>query len=69
VLPLLSTHLRYLEIGNRLFVSYHTVKTQANSIYNKLGVSGRSEAVSRAIEIGLLEPFPGLQLTPAAQRA
>ena len=69
VLPLLSTHLRYLEIGNRLFVSHHTVKTQANSIYSKLGVSGRSEAVSRAIEIGLLEPFPGLQLTPAAQRA
>lgn len=69
VLPMLSTHLRYKEIGDRLFVSQHTVKTQANSIYSKLGVSGRSEAVSRAIEIGLLEPFPGLQLTPAAQRA
>ena len=69
VLPMLSTHLRYKEIGDRLFVSQHTVKTQANSICSKLGVSGRSEAVSRAIEIGLLEPFPGLKLTPAAQRA
>jgi LuxR family transcriptional regulator, maltose regulon positive regulatory protein len=67
VLPLLSTHLRYKEIGDRLFVSQHTVKTQANSIYGKLGVSGRSEAVTRAIEIGLLEPFPGLHLKAIAQ--
>jgi LuxR family maltose regulon positive regulatory protein len=63
VLPMLSTHLRYKEIGDRLFVSQHTVKTHANSIFGKLGVSGRGEAVSRAIEIGLLEPFPGLHLT------
>jgi LuxR family transcriptional regulator, maltose regulon positive regulatory protein len=67
VLPLLSTHLRYKEIGDRLGVSQHTVKTQSNSIYGKLGVSGRSEAVSRAIEIGLLEPFPGLHLTAQPQ--
>jgi hypothetical protein len=33
------------------------------SIYSKLGVSSRGEAIERAIEIGLLEPFPGLRLT------
>ena len=48
------------EIGDRMFLSRHTVKTQAISIYGKLGASSRSEAVQRAIEIGLLEPFPGL---------
>jgi LuxR family maltose regulon positive regulatory protein len=54
VLPLLPTHLSFSEIGERLFVSPHTVKTQAMSIYRKLGVSSRSEAVQRAREIGVL---------------
>jgi LuxR family maltose regulon positive regulatory protein len=63
VLPLLSTHLMFEEIAERLHVSRHTVKTQVVSIYGKLGVSSRGEAVDRAIEIGLLEPFPGLRLT------
>ena len=42
------------EIGQRLFVSKHTVKTQAISIYRKLGASSRSQAVQRLQEIGLL---------------
>jgi LuxR family maltose regulon positive regulatory protein len=63
VLPMLSTHLMFEEIAQRLHVSRHTVKTQVVSIYGKLGVSSRGEAVDRAIEIGLLEPFPGLRLT------
>ena len=60
LLPILSTPLTFKEIGDRMFLSRHTVKTQAISIYSKLGASSRSEAVLRAIEIGLLEPFPGL---------
>lgn len=54
LIPLLSTHLSFAEIGERLFVSRHTVKTQAISVYRKLGVSSRSEAVDRAQELGLL---------------
>jgi LuxR family maltose regulon positive regulatory protein len=54
LLPLLATHLSFTEIGERLFVSKHTVKTQAISIYRKLGVSSRSQAVQRGQEIGLL---------------
>jgi LuxR family maltose regulon positive regulatory protein len=54
LLPLLATHLSFREIGNRLFVSRNTVKTQAISVYRKLGVSSRSEAIERATEIGLL---------------
>ena len=53
LLPLLSTHLSFREIGERLFVSSHTVRTQAYSAYRKLGVSSRSEAVARAQELGL----------------
>jgi LuxR family maltose regulon positive regulatory protein len=54
LVPLLSTHLTFPEIGTRLHVSRHTVKTQAISIYQKLGVSSRSEAIERMQEIGLL---------------
>ena len=53
LLPLLSTHLSYREIGERLYVSSHTVKTQAYSAYRKLGASSRSEAVTRVHELGL----------------
>ena len=55
LLPLLPTHLSFREIGERLFVSRHTVKTQAISIYRKLGVSSRSETIDRMQELGLLE--------------
>ena len=62
LLPILSTHMHFGEIGSRLGLSPHTIKTQARSIYAKLGASNRSEAIDRAVEIGLLEPFPGLAL-------
>ena len=53
LLPLLTTHLSFREIAERLFVSRNTVKTQAISVYRKLGVSSRSEAIERATELGL----------------
>ena len=55
LLPLLATHLSFAEIGERLYVSRHTVKTQAMSMYRKLGVSSRSLAVQRLQQLGLLE--------------
>jgi LuxR family maltose regulon positive regulatory protein len=67
VLPLLSTHLSFREIGKRLFVSRNTVKTQAISVYRKLGVCSRSEAVARARELGLVEPAtPRTEPQPSA---
>lgn len=54
LVPLLSTHLSFRAIGERLHVSRHTVKTQAISVYRKLGVTSRSDAIARAQEIGLL---------------
>ncbi len=55
ILRFLPTHLSFREIGARLHVSTNTVKTQAHAIYRKLDVSSRSQAVSRAAEIGLLD--------------
>lgn len=54
VLQLLPTHLSFAQIGQQLFVSRNTVKTQAVSAYRKLGVGSRSEAVARARAMGLL---------------
>lgn len=42
------------EIGEELFVSQNTVKSHARSIYRKLNVGGRAEAVERGRELGLL---------------
>ncbi len=54
LLPLLATHYSFREIADRLFVSRHTVKTQAISIYRKFRVTSRSEAVEAARQNGLL---------------
>ena len=54
VLPMLATHLSFPEIGADLFLSPNTVKSQAISIYRKLGASSRSQAVARSRELGLL---------------
>jgi LuxR family maltose regulon positive regulatory protein len=62
LLPLLPTYLSFQEIADRLQISRNTVKTHAMSIYGKLQASSRGEAVERAVEIGLLEPYPGLEL-------
>ena len=55
LLPLLSTHLSFPEIAAELFLSRNTIKSQAISIYHKLGASSRSQAVARSRELGLLE--------------
>ena len=54
ILPLMTTHLSYREIGERRFLSGHTVKSHAMSIYRKLNATSRNEAVERARELGLL---------------
>ena len=54
LLPYLATHLSFREIGERLYVSRHTVKSHAMAVYRKLNVSSRNAAVERARELGLL---------------
>ena len=55
LLPMLCTHLSYREIGAELFLSPHTIKSQALSLYRKLGAASRSQAVARARELSLVE--------------
>src|ERR1022692_2182349 len=55
LLPLLSTPLSSPETAAQMFLSRHTIKSEANSLYRKLGASSRSQAVTRSRELGLLE--------------
>jgi LuxR family transcriptional regulator, maltose regulon positive regulatory protein len=54
LLPMLCTHLSFPEIAAEMFLSTATIKSEAMSIYRKLGVSSRSQAVTRSRELGLL---------------
>jgi LuxR family maltose regulon positive regulatory protein len=56
VLGFLSTNLTAPEIAAQLVLSVHTVKTHMRSLYAKLGVHRRADAVERARSLGLLAP-------------
>jgi DNA-binding NarL/FixJ family response regulator len=58
VLALVARGLTNAEIGRQLFISEATVKTHLLRACTKLGVSGRTAAVTRAMESGAL-PAPG----------
>lgn len=54
VLRLLPTSLSCNEMAAALFVGHNTIKTHLRNIYMKLYVRSRSEAIERAVELGLL---------------
>ena len=54
VLRLLASDLSQREIGSNLYISLNTVKAHTRSIFRKLGVSSRDEAVARGRELTLL---------------
>ncbi|MBV8218157.1 MAG: hypothetical protein JO325_06825, partial [Solirubrobacterales bacterium] len=54
VLRLLASDLTQREIGRELYLSLNTVKSHTRSIFRKLGVSGREQAVARARELELI---------------
>jgi LuxR family transcriptional regulator, maltose regulon positive regulatory protein len=53
ILKLLPTS-TYLQIAATLYISRNTVKTHLRSVYQKLGVASRSEAIERAVDLRLL---------------
>nr|WP_240898146.1 LuxR C-terminal-related transcriptional regulator [Agromyces luteolus] len=56
ILAFLPDHSTNAELAKQCFVSVNTLKTHTAHIYRKLGVSGRSAAIARARELGLLDP-------------
>jgi NarL family two-component system response regulator YdfI len=60
VLALLARGAANKEIAARLYISERTVKAHVTSIFNKLGVNSRAEAVAVALRGGLLPAEPPL---------
>jgi NarL family two-component system response regulator YdfI len=58
VLALLAQGASNKEISLRLQITERTVKAHVTSIFNKLGVNSRAEAVAVALRQGLLPPEP-----------
>jgi LuxR family maltose regulon positive regulatory protein len=53
ILKLLPTS-TYLQMADILYISHNTVKAHLRSVYQKLGVTSRSQAIQRAVDLRLL---------------
>ena len=53
VLANLAEDVTLEEIAARLFVTRNTVKSQVRSVYRKIGVSNRADAVAWAVSAGI----------------
>jgi LuxR family maltose regulon positive regulatory protein len=63
IIHLLAEGLSNSEIGVRLHLAHDTVRWYNKQIFEKLGVNNRTQAVTRATEMGLLrntDPHPFL---------
>jgi DNA-binding NarL/FixJ family response regulator len=63
VLQLLARGCTYIQVGDRLRMSVHTVESHVKNVYRKLNVHSARAAVWRATELGLFGEVNGLQLT------
>ena len=54
MLRLLDSELSVRQIAQELFLSVNTVRTHSRSIFRKLNVNSRADAVARADALGLL---------------
>lgn len=65
VLRLASSGASTAEIARSLYVSYKTAKNHLASIYDKLGVHGRTEAIVAGVRLGLVHlAHPSLRALP-----
>ena len=55
VLQLISEGFSNVEIGERLFVSENTIKTHVSNLFVKLDVKRRTQAVTRAKELRIIQ--------------
>jgi LuxR family transcriptional regulator, maltose regulon positive regulatory protein len=51
---MLTSRLSERDIGRELYLSHNTIHSHTRSIYRKLGVSSRGEALQKAGTLGIL---------------
>ena len=56
VLELLAQGLSNQEVADKLFVSLNTAKTHISSIYTKMNVKRRTQAIQKARDLALIHP-------------
>jgi LuxR family maltose regulon positive regulatory protein len=54
VLQLIAQGLSNREVGDRLYLTINTVKAHSRTIYSKLGVNNRTQAVAKARSLGII---------------
>ena len=54
IMQLMTRGLTYDAIGKELIISINTVRYHVKSLYGKLGVSSRADAIAHAQKLGLL---------------
>lgn len=59
VLELTQQDMRYKEIADTLELGAGTVRNYLSSAYKKLKVRNKTEAIKKAVELGLLSPVEG----------
>lgn len=57
ILQCVSRGFKSKEIANELGIAERTVKAHLTSVYNKLGVESRSQAVALALDRGIISPY------------
>lgn len=62
VLQLLARGCTYIQVGDRLGMSVHTVESHVKNLYRKLNVHSARAAVWRATELRLFEGADSLRL-------
>ena len=65
VVRLLAIGCTYVQIGDRLGVSAHTVTSHIKNLYRKLEAHSGRTAVMRAMQLGLVAPFESVAANPA----
>lgn len=70
LLTLVANGLSNAEIGEKTFLAASSVKTYLKFLYKKLGISSRTQAVLRAVELGLVDvPVGGRSGQPASENS